>query len=296
MIRSMTGFGDATSEIGGVHYFLEVRSLNNKYFKATIRLPEDLQGLEPELESELRRRLTRGTITLVGRTSNVSESAAFEINHQALGRYIEQLHRTPAVASGQLKIDVGSLLALPGVLQPPTNEEERLDRAREAFLKMMGEACGHLISMREREGMMLVEDLRGHHAIIKDRLDRIAQRTPVVVGEYEKRLRQRVEALLSEAGVSVEPFDLIREVAVYAERSDVSEEVARLTGHLLQFEAILDADDERPIGRTLDFLSQEMLREANTIASKSGDVEISRDIVEIKGAIDRIKEQVQNAE
>lgn len=296
MIRSMTGFGDASAELDGVHYFLEVRSLNNKYFKTTIRLPEELQGLEPELESELRRRLTRGTITLVGRTSNVSESAAFEINHQALGRYIEQLSRTPAVANGKLKIDVGSLLGLPGVLQPPTDEEARLDRARECFLRLLGEACKHLLSMREREGMMLVEDLRGHHAIIKDRLDRIEQRTPVVVGEYEKRLRQRVEALLSEAGVTVEPFDLIREVAVYAERSDVSEEVARLTGHLKQFEAILGEDHKRPIGRTMDFLAQEMLREANTIASKSGDVEISRDIVEIKGAIDRIKEQVQNVE
>ena len=296
MIRSMTGFGDASAEIGGVHYFLEVRSLNNKYFKALIRLPEDLQGLEPELESELRRRLTRGTITVIGRASYVSEGAAFEINHQALGRYIDQLNRTPHVANGKLRIEVGSLLGLPGVLQPPTDEEERLDRARACFGRLLDEACAHLMSMREREGAMLVEDLRGHHAIIEERLERIARRTPVVVSEYEKRLRQRVEGLLSEAGVSVEPFDLIREVAVYAERSDVSEEVARLTGHLQQFETMLGEDHARPIGRTLDFLAQEMLREANTIASKSGDVEISRDIVEIKGAIDRIKEQVQNVE
>lgn len=296
MIRSMTGFGDASAEMDGVHYFLEIRSLNNKYFKASIRLPEDLQGLEPELESILRRTLTRGTITVVGRTSDISESAAFEINHQALARYIEQLERTPQIKSGGLKIDAGSLLGLPGVLQPPTNEEERLDRARACFLKLLDEACAHLLSMRTREGAMLVEDLRGHHVLIQRHLGQIAKRTPVVVSEYEKRLRQRVETLMSEAGVAVEPFELIREVAVYAERSDVSEEVARLTGHLEQFDSMLREDHSRPIGRTLDFLAQEMLREANTIASKSGDVEISRDIVEIKGAIDRIKEQVQNVE
>lgn len=296
MIRSMTGFGDASIELDGVHYFLEVKSLNNKYFKATIRLPEELQGLEPLLESALRRRLVRGTITLMGKASGLSASAAFEINHEALGRYIEQLEKTPQVREGRVGVEIGPLLSLPGVLVPPTDEEERLKKGRSAFEKLVVEACDHVLSMRQREGMLLVEDLRGHHAVISEHLSSIAERTPTVVTEYEKRLRGRVEAMLAESGVSVEPVDLIREVAVYAEKSDVSEEVARLTGHLQQFEQLISADDDRPIGRTLDFLAQEMLREANTIASKSGDADISRHIVEIKGAIDRIKEQVQNVE
>jgi uncharacterized protein (TIGR00255 family) len=296
VIRSMTGFGDASAEFDGVHYFLEVRSLNNKYFKASIRLPEELQGLEPVLESELRRRLTRGTITLVGRVTSVTESAAFEINHQALARYVQQLRNTPQIADGSVNLDAGSLLSLPGVLQPPRDEEERLDRARDAFLKLLEEASAHLISMREREGLLLVQDLRGHHDVIEKHLVTIRDRAPTVVQEYELRLRARVESMLSDAGVSVEGVDLIREVAVYAERSDIAEEIARLTGHLEQFRSMLTEPDQRPIGRTLDFLTQEMLREANTIASKSGDAEISRGIVEIKGAIDRIKEQVQNVE
>jgi len=296
VIRSMTGFGDASAEIDGVHYFLEVRSLNNKYFKAVIRLPEDVQGLEPVLESELRRKLTRGTITLVGRVTSVTESAAFDINHHALARYVDQLRKTPQIADGSVKIDAGSLLGLPGVLQAPPDEEQRLDRARSAFVQLLAEACDHLISMRKREGALLVQDLRGHHDVIERHLARIQERAPSVVQEYEQRLRSRVESMLADAGVAVEPVDLIREVAVYAERSDIAEEVARLTGHLEQFQSMLSETDERPIGRTLDFLTQEMLREANTIASKSGDAEISRDIVEIKGAIDRIKEQVQNVE
>lgn len=296
MIRSMTGFGDASEQYASSHYFVEVRSLNNKYFKSTIRLPEEYQGLEAELESELRRRLTRGTITMIGRVNDASAGAALEINHEALTRYVEQVMRSPVVADGKVSLDLGALMALPGVVQPPADEDVRLERARIAFVELLGRACDHLISMRQREGAMLVEDLLGHHALIADRLAKIQARTPVVVEEYEKRLRQRVQTLLSEAGLSVEPGDLIREVAIFAERSDVAEEVQRLSAHLEQFDSLVRNDDGRPVGRTLDFLSQEMLREANTIASKSGDAVISREIVEIKGAIDRIKEQVQNVE
>lgn len=296
MIRSMTGFGDASGEYEGVHYFLEVRSLNNKYFKASIRLPEELQGLEPVLESELRRRLTRGTITLVGKVSDESASAAYEVNHEALSRYIEQVRQTAQVADGSVALELGPLLSLPGVLMPPADEEERLDKARVAFLELLELACSHLISMRIREGNLLLEDLRGHHEIIRTRLESISERSPSVLVEYEDRLRQKVEMLLKDAGFTAEPVDLVREVALFAERSDIAEEIARLSGHLQQFDQLITDPGERPIGRTLDFLSQEMLREANTIASKSGDAEISKHIVEIKGAIDRIKEQVQNVE
>ncbi len=296
MIRSMTGFGEASTHVDGVHYFLEVRSLNGKYFKASIRLPEELQGLEPELDSELRRRLTRGTITLIGKYSDTSESAAYRVNHQAIENYIQQLHKSPQVASGACAIDISALLGLPGVLQPPSDEEARFEKAHAAFSSLLDKACGDLTAMREREGQLLVDDLLSHHDLIRVNLARIAQRAPRVVEDYQRRLQARIEALLDDAKVKVEPTDLIREVAVYAERSDISEEVARLSGHLAQFKSMITANDGRPVGRTLDFLTQEMLREANTIASKSGDVEISRDIVEVKGAIDRIKEQVQNAE
>ena len=292
----MTGFGEASATSGGVHFFLEVRSLNNKYFKATIRLPEEFQGLEPELESELRRRLTRGTITLIGKCSDSSGSAAYTINHLALSNYVEQLMRTPQAADGSLKLDLAALLPLPGVLQPPADEEERLNRARAAFTGLLGQAIKRLLIMREQEGKTLVADLMTHHALIVDRLARVCERAPAVIDEYQKRLQQRIEGLLETAKIRTEPADLLKEVAIFAERSDISEEIARLSAHMDQFKDLLGGSDEKPVGRTLDFLSQEMLREANTIASKSGDAAISRNIVEIKGAIDRIKEQVQNAE
>jgi uncharacterized protein (TIGR00255 family) len=296
MIRSMTGFGDASAQAHGVQFFLELRSLNNKYFKTNIRLPEEFQALEPEIESQLRKRLTRGTITATLKYSDTSAAAAYTVNHEALTSYVEQVRRSSAVSDGLVALDLGALLALPGVLQQPTDDEERFDRTRDVTRKLLDEACAHLISMREREGAFLVEDLLKHHSAIARELKVIAERAPLVVRDHEKRLRQRVEALMQDAQLRAEPVELIREVAVYAEKSDIAEEIARLTAHLDQFQEMLRNGEDRPIGRTMDFLTQEMLREANTIASKSGDAEISRAIVEIKGAIDRIKEQVQNVE
>jgi uncharacterized protein (TIGR00255 family) len=292
----MTGFGEASAQVGGAHYFLEVRSLNNKYFKGVIRLPDEFQGLEAEMETELRKRLTRGTVTLTATCTDSSESAAHEINIRALTRYMEQLRDLPAAGTGELKVDLAALLGLPGVLQPPANEEDRLGRARGAFLGLLTRACDNLIAMREREGRALVEDLLKQRDLVSVRLGLIAERAPLAVGEYERRLKARIEAMLQDAQMTFQPVDIIREIAVYAERSDIAEEIQRLHGHIEQFSDLLTDSEERPVGRTLDFLSQEMLREANTIASKSADSAISRAIVEIKGAIDRIKEQVQNVE
>lgn len=296
MIRSMTGFGEASAQIDGVHYSVEVRSLNNKYFKGVIRLSEAFQSLEAELESVLRQRLTRGTITLIASCNDSSASAAYTINQAALARYIQQLQAMPQISGGELRLDMAALLTLPGVLQPPADEEDRLLRARKHFTTVVNKACDSLVAMREREGKMLVDELLQQRQYIQERLSRIRERCPAVVADYEQRLKSRIELLLQGQDARVDAVDLIREIAVYAERTDIAEEVARLTGHLEQFGQLLTAKEDRPVGRTLDFLSQEMLREANTIASKSPDAETSRFIVEIKGAIDRIKEQAQNVE
>ena len=132
------------------------------------------------------------------------------------------------------------------------------------------------------------------HATIAENLERVVDHAPSIVAEYEKRLRARIEALLADAEVSVDQAELVREIAVYAEKTDIAEEITRLRGHLGQFESRISGNDGSPLGRTLEFLTQEMLREANTMASKSPSAEIAQRIVEIKGAIDRIKEQVLN--
>ncbi|MFG0258450.1 MAG: YicC/YloC family endoribonuclease [Phycisphaerales bacterium JB043] len=297
MIRSMTGFGEASTERDGVHYSIEVRSLNGKYFKSTIRLPDELQGLEPELEATMRRRLTRGTVTLIGRCTDATDSAAQAINSQALARYLDQIREAQRSSDGDdLQINIGTILTLPGVLQPDVDDEARLAQAREVFGALLERAIEQLLEMRGKEGALLLDDLRSQARVIGERLAEIRERTPDVVKEYEERLRARINSMLEDAGLQVEAGDLIREIAVFAERSDIAEEVTRLSGHMQQFEELLQNEESRSIGRTLDFVAQEMLREANTIASKSSDVPIARAIVEVKSAIDRIKEQVQNVE
>ncbi|MFN0010897.1 MAG: YicC/YloC family endoribonuclease [Phycisphaerales bacterium] len=291
----MTGFGDASAQEGGASYFLEVRSLNNRYFKATIRLPEEFQGLEAELESQVRRRLSRGSVTVIAICNEASAEGAHIINHAVLGHYIEQLNKTPQVASGKVVVEIAPLLGLPGVLSPPANEEARIERARGAYTKLLERACEKLAAMREREGKALLEDLLAQREVIVERLKIIQARAPQCVQDYELRLKNRIQMMLQDAQLRANEVDLIREIAVYAERSDISEEITRLSGHMEQYTRLLTATDG-PVGRTLDFLAQEMLREANTMASKSGDAALSRAIVEIKGAIDRIKEQVQNVE
>jgi uncharacterized protein (TIGR00255 family) len=288
----MTGYGEASAHLGGVQYFLEVRSLNNKYLKVVLRLPDALQSLEAELESKLRERVSRGTVTVTASVSDNSASAAFEVNKNALARYIEQIQE----ASGGAPVDIASLMALPGVLQPPADAEGRLDATKAALFDLLNKAVAQLTAMREREGKALVADLRSHHEFIAARVVKLKEIAPGVIHEYEKRLRSRIDALLAESGVKVDTVDLVREIAAYAERTDIAEELNRLGAHLEQFMELLTSTDSRPLGRTLDFLAQEMLREANTIASKSPDAAISRLAVEIKGAIDRIKEQAANVE
>jgi uncharacterized protein (TIGR00255 family) len=292
----MTGFGEASCQVGGAHYFLEIRSLNSKYFKAVLRLPEELQGLEAELESELRHRLSRGSVFMSVKHSDTSAEAAYTINDRALDRYIEQLKKVPQIATGAVELNVASLLTLPGVLQPPADEEQRLAHARQALSGLMERACNGLLKMREKEGHIVLRDLLANRDVIAERIAMVKTRAPKVMVEYEARLKAKIQAMIADLGVTADAVDIVREIAIAAERVDTAEEITRLSGHIDQFAQMLSDKEPKPIGRTLDFLTQEMLREANTIASKCNDAEIAKWTVEIKGAIDRIKEQVQNVE
>lgn len=295
----MTGFGEASHQVEGTHYLLEVRSLNNRYFKATVRLPEELASLEAELETKLRKRFTRGSITLMVKMRLSDAFDVQQVNDQALISYLnhlETIHKRAAEGDRSVQIDLTALLALPGVLKPREDEFSLISVAKPILERLFKDACDKMQDMRQREGDVIAADLQHHNKIIADHLADIQSRTGQVVEEYHARLRSRVDELLARAQLELNQTDLVREVAVFAERSDISEELSRLSGHIEQFERMIADTEDKPIGRTMDFLAQEMLREANTIASKSNDGQISRAIVEVKGAIDRIKEQVQNIE
>jgi uncharacterized protein (TIGR00255 family) len=293
MIVSMTGFGDATAEDNGTHYAVEIRSLNNRFFKPVIKLPDNLSGLEPEIEATLREQLGRGSITFILKLRLDSAEAAYHVNVPALEAYLSQLRQVKGL-DGVARIDLASLLQLPGVCQEPRDETDEISRHGQVVRDLTSKAIAKLQTMRAREGQSLFDDLMKHRSIIAAELAQIQQRAPFVIDEYHKKLSARVNELTSKAQLKISETDLLKEVAVYAERADISEEIQRLTHHLDSFEQSCRSGEHA--GRKLDFITQEILREANTIASKANDAQIARHIVEIKGAIDRLKEQVQNVE
>jgi len=294
MARSMTGFGSAHRHIAGADYEVEIRSVNGRYFRASIHLPEQWSALEPEIDRKLRERFYRGSVNFVLRMRFTSAEAAYEVNTAALERYVEQLDVVrPDQTDVQLRIDMAALLLLPGVCTPPATEELRA-RAGKDLTALIDEVIEQVLQMRTREGQAITRDLFAHCQTIAGLLSEIAGRAPVVVQDYHKRLKRRVEELAAGAELNLSQQDLAREVAAFAERCDIAEEVSRLAAHVAQFRAVLSEED-RP-GRKLDFIAQEMLREANTIAAKANDADIARWVVDIKTAVDRIKEQVQNVE
>jgi uncharacterized protein (TIGR00255 family) len=293
MIVSMTGFGDASAERNGTHYAVEIRALNNRFFKSIIKLPDNLSGLEPEIETLLREGLGRGSITYILKMRSDSAEAAYHINTKALSAYLEQLQELRGLGS-TVSIDLASLVQLPGVCQEPRDESDEIARHGNVVRELTSIAVKKLDAMRQREGQSLMADLLKHSKVIAGHLAQIEKRAPTVIEDYHRKLTQRVNLLLSKAELQVNQADLLKEVAVFAERADISEEIQRLTSHLEAFESGCKTGEHA--GRKLDFITQEMLREANTIASKANDAEIARHIVEIKGAIDRLKEQVQNVE
>ena len=294
----MTGFGEATEQAGGVQYSVELRSLNNKYFKATIRLPDEIVSLEAELESLLRNKLNRGSVTAIIKMRGSAASVADQINETALLAYLdrlETLHARFADRDQAVQIDLTNLLALPGVLQS-ADDSEILSNARPVVLRLAAIASDKVMAMRITEGKVVGDDLAKQRSVIRTRIDEIATRAPGVLEEYHIRLRNRVNDLIAKAELKVDERDLIRELAIFADRSDISEEINRTRGHLEQFEDIVSNKASDSVGRTLEFVAQELLREANTISSKSNDAVISRAIVDVKSAIDRIKEQAANVE
>lgn len=294
MINSMTGYGEAQGQLNGTSYAIEIKTVNNRYFKTIIRLPELTAFLEEEVDKLLRNNLSRGTVNYVLRFRDASASTLFDIDEAALQTIVERLSRAGSSAGAKGTIDVGNLLSLPGIMRPALPDEEVAEQIRSVVLQVSQEAIDQLKKMRATEGVSLEADLKKCRGIIEQNLDQIRGRYAVVPQEYAEKLKKRVDKLLAQAELKLDEETLAREVAVFADRSDISEEVSRLVSHMQQFDQCCQAGDQA--GRRLDFISQEMLREANTIASKSSDIEITRCVVDIKCQVDRIKEQVQNIE
>ncbi|OHB85790.1 MAG: YicC family protein [Planctomycetes bacterium RBG_19FT_COMBO_48_8] len=290
----MTGYGEAQGEADGVSYAVEVKTVNNRYLKTIIKLPELASFLEEDIDKLLRKNVLRGTINYVLRLKDASANALFDIDETALQAVAEKLSRAGSSTGINGMIDIGNLLTLPGIIQPALPDKERAGQIKKLVLEISQKALDKLKRMRAIEGDYLEADINKCCTIIEEDLGQVRGRSAIVIKEYADKLQKRVNELLAHAELKIDEAILAREVAIFAERSDISEEVARLDSHLQQFAQCCRGSDQA--GRRLDFISQEMLREANTIASKASDTETTRYVVNIKCQIDRIKEQVQNIE
>lgn len=294
MVLSMTGYGSAQLVHDGVCYAIEVRSVNNRYLKLAIKLPEYLQFAEASIDSLLRKRVLRGTVTFALRVRSVGAPVSRVINLAALQAYVDQLATVAARGDANTTIDLATLAALPGISEAPEFDDAQRESQLVVLAEVANQALDALVAMRREEGKALRADLDENIAQVRDELKNVSSRAPLVVTEYNERLKSRVAQLLQAAQLDLDQESLMREVAVFADRCDISEEISRLGSHLDQFGDLCDRGEQ--VGRTLDFLTQEMLREANTIGSKANDGDIVRSVVLIKGLIDRLKEQVQNIE
>ncbi len=292
----MTGYGEARFQSDALTLAVELRALNNRYLKISLRASEPYNLLEPEFEKVIRRTVRRGTVQVSLRCERQFAPQDYRINATAVHSYLGQL-REISTGLGLGEAGVGLLpyvLALPGVVAEPGTLAFQQEEEWPLIERVLTEALGRLQAMRQEEGRAMAQEFLQLRQSIADHLTQIRQRAPGVVTAYRDRLHERLRNLLAEMDVQIDRSDVIKEVAIFAERSDIAEEVVRLASHLDQFLDIMN-EPESP-GRKLEFLTQEMFREANTIGSKANDVDISRHVVEIKGTLEKIRELVQNVE
>ncbi|MEQ1825259.1 MAG: YicC/YloC family endoribonuclease [Pirellula sp.] len=288
----MTGHGQAAGKHGDVSIDVEIRTVNNRFLKVATKVSEIATAIEPHVENILREHVKRGTVNVSIRVSQAGKNNAATINQATLESYLSQ---AKAVSSGiglAATFEIGQFLLLPGVLESsrPTDDEVLIEAVRNTLVA----AVLDLQAMRSKEG----NAMESQFGLMLDQIEglkqSIAERAPDVVAEYRRRLDQKVRTALSSLGQESQEIDILREVLLFADRCDISEEITRLTSHLAQFrEAIASPESQ---GRRLDFLIQELFRETNTMGSKSNDSRTSQLVVSIKTIIEQMRELVQNVE
>jgi len=289
----MTGFGRAEHQSGADSWSVEVRSVNNRYLNVKMRLPPRFLRHEAAMEDEVRRVVSRGTVDVFVRARSRGQRDQLVINERLVTEYVDAVHKLQKKAGLTGELDLGAVLSLPGVVSLEEADDVD-DRELKSLLVCLKRALKQLVEARQREGQRLAAEL----GRLLEQIDRIAatieRQAPRIPAHSRKRLRQRIDKLLEGTQLNLDRTTLEREVALAADRADITEELARLKSHGEGFRALLEK--RGPVGRSLDFLVQEMAREANTIGSKNQDLTISRHVVELKSQVERLREQVQNLE
>ncbi len=294
MLLSMTGFGEARSHTDSLTVAVEVRCINSRYVKISTRMTEGFAVLEARVESAVRKRVRRGTIQVNVRVDRLHAPDDYRVNAEVLKAYRSQLEAVARLLGSEETVRLESLLMLPGVVSEDADHDADAEQHWPAIEQTLNTALTQLDRMRSEEGRAMAADLRANCLAASASLAEVERRAPLVIENYRERLRERLSKSLAGHNVSIDVSELLREVSLFADRSDISEEMVRLRSHLEQFLATMEEPESS--GRKLEFLTQEMVRESNTIGSKANDVEIARYVIEIKTAIERIREMIQNVE
>ena len=293
MLLSMTGYGESIVQNEQGFCRAEIRTVNNRHFKLSLRCPDGFLQQEADFERLLRETISRGSVYLSLKIDQSGDSTGPRLNTDVLKSYWRQLNEVCRDLSVQPP-DPTRLLELPGVLQDDSFDSDVVERLWPLVEQAVKGAAKHLQEFRSQEGASTAFELRQLCLSIETALEQIVVMAPQVARDYHEKLVQRTRDLLSGTDVKVEPADVIREVAVYADRCDIHEEITRLRSHISQFFALIEG--EKSPGRKLDFLCQEMFREVNTIGSKANHVGLSHSAVDLKSSVERIREIVQNVE
>ncbi len=296
MIKSMTGFGQSELKDDEKTVIVELRSVNNKYLKINIRMPDSLSSIEDKIEKLLKKELVRGTVNLSIEYKTCGLAPKCTINKDVLKEYHDIINDARKEISIQQDVTLDNLISLPGVLEFKKElgngkTDDDLWVELEPLVKL---SISDLKKMREAEGKNLLIEIDKWKSKISVLLDKIETMAPKVVLEYSSRIQERISTLLTGSDSKIEQSDLHKEIAIFADRCDISEELGRLRSHILLFDNVMD--NEEPNGRKLEFIVQEMFREANTIASKANNSDIIKDVISIKTEIERMKEQILNLE
>jgi len=295
MIRSMTGYGEGTAELPGVRVTVAIRSVNNRFADLRLRFPPEWIGLEPELRRRILARVRRGRVEMVLNLERGNGSAQARLNRplaDAVAAAAQCLRDEYGVTGG---LELSAVLSIPGMIQSASAAPGADVALREAIDLALAGALAAFESERLREGEGLRRDLVGRLERMEGLAGSVEARAGLLPEMVRRRLTERVRAF-AEQVAEIDPGRMAQEIAFLVERSDVTEELVRLCGHLCQARTLLAHPDGEPVGKRLDFLLQEIGRETNTVGSKASDLEISRLVLELKGEAEKVREQVQNLE
>jgi len=292
MIKSMTGYGKGDSLFAGGRFVVEVRCVNHRYGEITVKLPRALLQFENELKKRVAGKLSRGKIDVFVQVEGSIALGVPTANLPLARGYLKAFNSIREALGLAGEVDLALIAAQRDVVTVAAESEATLEELPEELLSALDDALVKVDEMRLFEGESLLADFRKRRDILASLIGQVEKRAPQVVADYASRLKERVAELCSESGLPEERLAL--EVALLAEKCDITEELVRLESHLRQFDETLGRGE--PVGRKLDFLLQEINREVNTIGSKANDAQISACVVELKGELEKVREQVQNIE